>query len=809
MTKEKKTTAGQETIMGKPQEPFFSSPDSYYKVMPLITRNHTYTIVGDFGDLSHDVDYAFTGNWVKHPKYGKQFRVVSYKRVINVDPGRSAALKYLRDVNVDDDFAKKLLDTLGDDALDQLVNDPEVIDKCQPTDAQREQLFGALRLGNTKDWLLQKLTRMGFTGNQSQDIFRRFGNKANQVIHDDPYQLVREVSGITFAMVDKLALANGQDAQSPLRLDAALLEACEELSRENGDLYFDREVVLSRASRLLNNGRLHDALTKRLTVQKQPLIHVVADGRVGAAELDKAEQEIVRDLESLSQYSLPAVDKKDLDKQVQRYEQHNQIRLDDQQKAAIKLAVTSPVSLITGGPGTGKTTIIKGIIESFLGVTGDSSSTSLILAAPTGRAAKRMSEATGINAYTIHHCLGLTGREMPSQIKASKTFEARMVIVDEMSMVDTLLCRALIDAVNQGTRLVLVGDADQLPSVGAGQVFADLLDSQTLPMIRLERIYRQDKDSTIVTFAHQVNQGRLPKNWQHNQADRSAVLCAPQQVAMFVDKLIDWAKQQGYHLPDIQVLAPMYRWTGGINEINAVVQAHQNPSSAGKASVIFGRDNNHTYRVGDKVMQRVNNPDKDVYNGDIGIIKTIESKDTDPVARGQNAKITVAFDQREVEYLAKEWKEQLTLAYCISIHKSQGSQFPVVIVALVNADSIMLKRNLFYTAVTRASRFLLMVGEQRAFESAVLSETPPRRTLLQQRLTAAFAVSRPKQTVDQGAANQDDGKSTVEESTTTSHQLSQTNHRSGEHILTAEMIANEEISPMVGMEDVTPDDFKK
>lgn len=801
MTKKKKTTAGQETITGKPQEPFFSSPDSYYKVMPLITKKHTYTIVGDFGDLSHDVNYAFTGKWVNHPKYGQQFRVASYKRVIDVEPGKETAFQYLRNLNVDDDFARKIVDTLGENALNELVNNPEIIERCDPTNEQQEQLFGALRLGKTKDVLLQRLGQLGFTGNQSQDIFQKFGTNASKVIKEDPYQLVREVSGITFPLVDKLADKLGWQADSPLRLDAALLEAAEELTRESGNTYCGRQEVIERASRLLADRQLARKLEQRLDSKKQQLISLLDGQRVFPAELDQAEQEITRDLNLLNEGHLSSFDDQELKKQVDQYESRNGIQLDHEQTAAIRLAVQSPVSLITGGPGTGKTTIIKGIIETFLGLTG-AQSTDLVLTAPTGRAAKRMSEATGINAYTIHHCLGLTGREMPAQIRASKTFDAEMVIVDEMSMVDTLLCRALIDAVNPGTRLVLVGDADQLPSVGPGQVFSDLLSSAVLPTVKLERIYRQDQDSTIVTFAHQVNQGRLPANWQHNQADRSVVICAPNQVAIFVNKLIDWAKQQGYSLSDIQVMAPMYKKVGGINEINAFVQSQQNPQSGGKASVVFGRENNHTYRVGDKVMQRVNNPDKGVFNGDIGIVKTIESRDTDPVARGKNAKITVKFDQREVSYNPLEWKEQLTLAYCISIHKSQGSQFPVVIVALVNADSIMLKRNLFYTAVTRASGFLLMVGEQQAFETSVANAMSARQTMMQERLTAAFHQDNKK--TEERPAKDTETPSKKQEAN--QHKTTTTTQS---HLLTAQLIANEEISPMIGMDGVTPDSFKK
>lgn len=804
MTNEKKTTAGQKTIIGKPQEPFFSAPDSYYKVIPLITKKHTYTIVGDFGDLSHDVDYAFTGFWVKHPKYGKQFQVVSYKRVIDVEPGKKAAVQFLRDVNVDDQFAKKIVDQLGEDALNKLVDDPELIEQCEPTAEQRDQLFGALRLGKTKDLLLQKLTKLGFNGNQSQEIFRQFGNQVNKVLEEDPYRLVREVSGVTFAMVDRMASQLGREADSTIRLDASLLEAVEELTRESGNTFASKTAVLNRAVRLLGSSQLREHLTARLGNKDNTLVDVVDDQLVFPAELNRAEQEIARDLCDLSKHEPLAVEGHELTTQINKYEKRNQISLDKEQKDAIKLAVTSPVSLITGGPGTGKTTIIKGIIESFLATTG-AREADLVLAAPTGRAAKRMSEVTGLAAYTIHHCLGLTGREMPAQIKAAKTFDAQLVIVDEMSMVDTLLCRALVDAVNPGTRLVLVGDADQLPSVGPGQVFTDLLSAAVLPTAKLERIYRQDADSTIVTFAHQVNQGRLPQNWQHNRADRSVVLCAPNQVAEYVNQLINWAKGQGYSMSDIQVMAPMYKKVGGINEINAFVQSQQNPQSAGKASVVFGRENNRTYRVGDKVMQRVNNPDKGVFNGDIGIIKTIESKDIDPLARGKNAKITVAFDQHVVEYNAMEWKEQLTLAYCISIHKSQGSQFPVVIIALVNADSIMLKRNLFYTAVTRASRFLLMVGEQQAFETSVLSENPQRQTLMQERLLEVFQPGDAKKSPAPEIKQKEELASQTAPQSKTGHDEVQ----STDYILTPELIANEEISPMIGMENITPESFKK
>lgn len=825
----KSAAAGQETITGKPQQSIFSASDSFYKVIRLSSGD---VVVGDFGELSEGAEYEFVGTWVKHRRFGNQFKVSSYRRLVNGGGSYTKVLQYLRDRNVTDTVAKKIAKKLGKNALQQIVDNPACLDQIKMTEKQRQRVFAALQLGSADDYVVRQIIQAGFTSNQARDLYTRFGAKSMKVIKKEPYRLIREVFGLTFSKIDQLAKQEGIAGNSPQRLTAALLQTAYNLTMESGGTYCSVDQLIEATSRLLGDQSLADQLRSILQgPEGKKLLYVNADDEAYPKPLYDAEKHIATDLASLQKAGAArnfATDK-EAKKALSKEGKQLGFDLDSQQQAAVKLALQQPIALITGGPGTGKTTIIRAIIETFM-ATYDCGEKDITLAAPTGRAAKRMSEATGMDAFTIHHILGLTGRELPGQMDVKESLKARLVIIDEMSMVDTLLFHALTSAIGSKTTLVLVGDADQLPSVGPGQVFRDLLSFDQLPQILLEHIYRQDVNSTIVSFAHAINHGHLPDHWAVHQADRSFVKCNPYQLAATVNYLVKWGRQQGFSLNDIEVLAPMYRVNGGINDINAFLQSAQNPDSGGSAKVIYGRENDHVFKVGDKVIQTTNDTDKEVFNGDMGIIKVIESKDTDPVLRGQNASMTVDFDGHEVHYNVFEWKSELDLAYCVSIHKSQGSEFPMVILPLVMSERKMLRRNLLYTAVTRASKVLIMVGDEQAFETATAQPDENRATTLPQRLVSAWAdllgkqgsKMQPQQTrvmqqpalQNRTAARPTHARPSAAKTTQpsqavepkVSHAIKP--HTAG-HRLTPEMVRNQEVDPMIGMGDLTPADFKK
>lgn len=391
----------------------------------------------------------------------------------------------------------------------------------------------------------------------------------------------------------------------------------------------------------------------------------------------------------------------------------------ESQQKAIRQAIQSPLMILTGGPGTGKTTVIRGIVEVFAELNSLSLEPKdydsehpypVLLVAPTGRAAKRMKESTGIPAVTIHRLLGWTGGAGYTHDEDDPV-EGQLLVVDEMSMVDIWLANQLLKSLPEGMKVVIVGDEDQLPSVGPGQVLSDLIQSQAVPVVRLTDIFRQAKGSSIIELAHQIKEGSV-QDVSLPRDDRRFFPCHQGQVVEAICQIASGAEKKGYQPKDIQVLAPIYRGNAGIEKINEALQELFNPGSDQKRSLVYG---DHIFRVRDKVLQLVNNPDDQVYNGDIGeIVAIMKAKET----TDKEDTVIVSFDGIEVKYL-KHDLNQLTLAYCCSIHKAQGSEFPIVILPIVRGYHRMLKRNLIYTAVTRSKEYLMMCGDVEAFNQAI------------------------------------------------------------------------------------------
>ena len=603
-------------------------------------------------------------------------------------------------------------------------------------------------------------------------------------------------------MAQKLGIATDDSR----RIDAAIIQTLDDLTMETGDTFTTTKPLLQQTIQLLaqgSGGRVSTDLIANQIVELEKNQEIsYADEKIYPTALYNAEWQIADHLHRLltvDQEKLPATT---IEKTVTEVADQSRITYDQVQKEAIKTALNSKVMLLTGGPGTGKPTIIKGIVASYAKIHNLSldvneykeKSFPVLLAAPTGRAAKRMSEATDLPASTIHRLLGLNGREMPTDMNA-RDLEGSLLIIDEMSMVDTLLFKTLIQAVPTSMHVVLVGDKDQLPSVGPGQIFHYLLDFAELPKDELTNIHRQAADSTIIPLAHAIKEGKLPSDLTNKMPDRSFISCHANQVPSVVQQIIDLSKKRDYSANDIQILAPMYRGQAGIDRLNELAQQAYNPPANGKQEVDF---RGLTFRVGDKVLQLVNVPEKNIFNGDIGKITAIESGRT---VGKKNESITVDFDGNEVSYSRMEWN-QLRLAYCISIHKAQGSQFKMVLLPIVQQFSRMLQRNLLYTAITRAAEKLVLIGEPYAVVTSVKNEAVNRKTSLVDRLDKVWSKhGELKSKLDHQTDSLTKELSSPQPVQKENEQL--INNDAQQYILTADLINSETIAPLIGMENIS------
>lgn len=719
----------------------FENPNNFFRILLLDIEDtdaefddFEIIVTGTMADIMEGQDYTFWGTLVQHPKYGEQLKVTRYERA---KPSSKGLVKYF----ASDHFkgigvktAQKIVDLYGDNTIDQILADPSRLVTINGLSAvNREAFVSKLRQNYGTEMLLSKLAEYGIPNKLALQIQDTYKEETLEIVQKYPYQLVEDIQGIGFKIADQLAQQLGIESDAPERFRAGLVHTLFSQSIETGDTYIEARDLLSHTIDLLENARQVE-LDPALVADE--LAHLIEEDKIQNVEtkifensLYFAEEGIrsnlIRILEKGKQETFDATK---LDSIIEQVEQDLGIRYDHIQKKAICDAINHKVFILTGGPGTGKTTVINGIIATYAALhklnLAKKQELPILLAAPTGRAARRMNELTGLPSATIHRHLGMTGDDDTSHL--DDYLDADFIIVDEFSMVDTWLANQLLSNISSNSKILIVGDADQLPSVSPGQVLADLLKIPLLPQTKLTKIYRQGEDSTIVTLASQIQQGILPADFTEKKADRSYFEATSEYIPDMIKKIVAAAIRSGIPAQDVQVLAPMYRGPAGIDQINQLMQDLINPSE--KDQLVFEAPDCQ-YRQGDKVIHLVNDAESNVFNGDLGYITDLlPGKYTD----SKQDELTINFDGNEIIYPRSEWYK-IRLAYAMSIHKSQGSEFPVVILPITRSSHRMLQRNLVYTAITRAKSKLILLGEKAAFDYAAKNTGTARKTYLVER----------------------------------------------------------------------------
>lgn len=689
-------------------------------------------VTGTIADVIEGENYTFWGELTQHPKYGQQLKVERYQRA---KPSSAGLIKYFSSQHfkgIGKKTAEKIIHLYGDDPIDNILEDPDKLESISGlSKANRENLVSKLRLNYGAEQILAKLAEYGLNNKTAVQIFERYKEESLTVITENPYQLVEDIQGIGFKMADKLAEQVGINSDAPQRFRAALVHTLLETSIDKGDTYIEAKELLEKSLFILEEVRQIELDPSQIAQELTQLISEDKVQNIGTKIFDNtlfyAESGIHKHLTRILDRPLEkAISSQDIQTEIKHIQAEFNINYDKAQKNAIQKAIQSKVFLLTGGPGTGKTTVINGIIKAYANlhqIDLQKSDLPIILAAPTGRAARRMNELTGLPSATIHRHLGLNG---DSEYQALDDFlDCDLIIIDEFSMVDTWLANQLFSAIASNTQIVIVGDSDQLPSVGPGQVLADLLKINRLPQVSLTKIFRQSEDSTIVTLANQIRQGRLPTDFTAKKADRSYFEAQSTHIPQMIQKIVSSALKSGIDAQEIQILAPMYRGQAGITHLNKLMQDLLNPLN----NQLEFQFNDLHFRKGDKVLHLINDAQINVFNGDIGYITDlIPAKYTE----SKQDEMILDFDGTEINYPRNEWLK-ITLAYAMSIHKSQGSEFKVVILPVTRQSGRLLQRNLIYTAITRSKSKLVMLGEIAAFDNAIKNEGTKRKTYLIER----------------------------------------------------------------------------
>ena len=669
------------------------------------------TIVGNLATINPGESLRLSGRWVHDKRFGEQFRVEMSEVVVPAT--MHGVQKYLGSgliKGVGPVLAERIVTKYGLDTLAVIEKTPEKLSEVDGIGTKRVEMIA-------RAWEEQKeikeimifLHGHGVSPGYSAKIFKYYGKESIKVVKENPYRLAQDIYGVGFVIADRIAQKIGTDPNSSARVQAGLIYVLNELA-EGGHVYYPEKELTQKAKEILKvEPELITLALTALCEKREIFIEKRSDGNhdpvmVYLARFYIAETGIAQRLKTLRESAL-LLRPIHPEKAIQWVEEKLGIGLAQKQKEAIALATSSKALVVTGGPGTGKTTLIMAILRIFQQL-----KLRICLAAPTGRAAKRMSEATGWEAKTIHRLLEYSPKRRAFKRDELDPLEADVVIIDEASMVDTLLMYHLLKAIPPRAHLIVVGDVDQLPSVGPGNVLKDIIHSGMLTVVLLTEIFRQAQESTIVLNAHRINQGEFPVLREMTKDERADFYFIEEEdPEKVLEKIVMLASKRipdhfGFHpVRDIQVMTPMHRGVIGVTRLNDELQKTLNP---GRPGINCG---NKILRVGDKVMQMTNNYDKDVFNGDIGWIAKIDEEDREVVIDFEGKLVT--YDYADLDELA--------LAYAISVHKSQGSEYPAVIVPMTTQHYLLLQRNLLYTAITRAKKLVVLIGTKKALAIAI------------------------------------------------------------------------------------------
>ena len=711
----------------------YEATDSLYKVCKIMTNdNEELTIVGSFPRLEDGLSYKFIGNMKEHSKFGRQFSVLTYEKGNSFS--KDGLIIYLsgeKFKGIGVKLATNIVDTLGNNCIQKILDNKDVLDDVKGiNESKKDLIYNTIKDNYLTDDVFIRLYGFGLTSKMAGKIYEKYGLDAANIIEDNPYILIDEVDGFGFKKSDLIAYNLGFKANDIKRLKAALLYTINFVCYQNGFTFLTHEQLINSSINLLNNNPniTKDDLDNALNnlIEKGKLIN--EDERIYDSVLYKAECDLALKIDKIKKSSKKVFKEDDVEDALNYVESNLGINYTPLQRDAIISSLSNKLSIITGGPGTGKSTILKGILFTYANlldksVTDDLIQFNVLLVSPTGRAAKRMCEVTNFKASTIHKALGY-------QYDHGFTFNDynllpnKLIIVDEASMLDVELAKNLFMAIQNDAQIILVGDANQLPSVSPGNVLVDLINSKVFKTTVLTQIMRQAEDSQIIKLSHMILNENILYNIFSTKKDLYFYNFDTKDVIEGIFKILDnFVSKGGDIVKDIQVLAPMYAGVAGIDEINRRIQERYN-----KEEKCIVRDNN-IFKVNDKVLQLKNDAILDIMNGDIGKIIDITKVD-------EKEYLIIDFDSKLVTYNASDL-ENLKLGYAISIHKSQGSEFDNVILPILPSYKIMLKKKLIYTAVTRAKKKLIIVGKLESLDYAIKSPDAMRQTSLYKRLIDA------------------------------------------------------------------------
>ena len=820
-------------ILGRPIVTIFHNATNMYSIVRVKIQETNIQheekeiiVVGYFPKLTEDELYRFTGQIKTHPKYGLQFQIETFEK--EVPTTEQGIVHYLSSdlfTGIGRKTAEAIVEKLGLNALTIILEDPSALDAVpRLSDEKKLHIRQTIEENLGLERVMVRLNEWGFGPQLGMKIYQAYREETITLLTENPYRLIEEVEGVGFIRADELGAKLGITGNHPDRIKAAIFHVLTQAALSEGHVYLDAEMVLPQVKSMLEQSQRieipYEAISQAAIDMREQSKICGEETRMYLPSLYFSEVGIASKINELKEKNKLAQNfsRDEIRKAIGDIEEQYEVMYAPTQAQAIETALNSAVMILTGGPGTGKTTVVRGVVEVYAELHGLSLDPKtyaekeepfpIVLAAPTGRAAKRLAESTGLPAMTIHRLLGFNGHEKDEETE--REVVGRLIIIDEMSMVDTWLAHQLLKALHEDVQVIFVGDQDQLPPVGPGQVLKDLLGSQQIPTVELTDVYRQAEGSTIIEMAHQIKKGIIPDTLTAKTSDRSFIQAGAPQVTSVVTQVVKGALAKGQAIRDIQVLAPMYRGPAGIDNLNKEIQQLVNPNDGTRKELVFG---DTIYRIGDKVLQLVNQPENNVFNGDMGeVIAIIRAKET---VEKQDL-LVVSYDGIEVTYQRPDLN-QITLAYCCSIHKSQGSEFQTVIMPVVRGYSKMLRRNLLYTGITRAKNFLILCGEPDVLAKGLATtDDLMRLTTLKARLNPALVTEiivnavAEAPPVTQQKAPVETKQSAAKVPATEQLGLLNTvdSHKIGEALptqLTTETAPY--IHPLIGMDGISPYDF--